>query len=63
MASEYAQCGGENYVGPKECIKGIYCYIKDKFYSQCLQNCPANWLCQCKFIFKLDFIYLNIINK
>lgn len=49
------QCGGEQYFGSPIC-KPVYsyCFIQDKFYSQCRPKCNPNdpdtkgWLCKSK---------------
>ncbi|KAF7351939.1 Endo-1,4-beta-xylanase [Mycena venus] len=35
-AAEYAQCGGEGFVGPTCCVSDTTCVVENEFYSQCL---------------------------
>ncbi|KAG9403992.1 hypothetical protein AC1031_005530 [Aphanomyces cochlioides] len=35
-AQPYAQCGGNNYSGPKNCPVGFVCSYNNEWYSQCL---------------------------
>ena len=38
FANLYAQCGGQNYVGPTECVTGAICASQNPFYYQCLSK-------------------------
>ncbi|KAJ6543233.1 concanavalin A-like lectin/glucanase domain-containing protein [Mycena vulgaris] len=35
-AAEYAQCGGQGFVGPTCCVSDTTCVVDNEFYSQCL---------------------------
>lgn len=37
-ASEWQQCGGVNFRGPKRCQRGLTCKKLNPYYSQCLKN-------------------------
>ncbi|CAE6512107.1 unnamed protein product [Rhizoctonia solani] len=37
LAALYAQCGGNNYNGPKDCVSPYVCKEWNPYYSQCVQ--------------------------
>lgn len=50
----YSQCGGKGYNGNRECVSGLKCFKKDKYYAACLTECPPGWECNNKDLLKLN---------
>jgi hypothetical protein len=42
QADAWAQCGGNDYNGPTECIAGHYCNRQSEWYSQCVPGSSSN---------------------
>lgn len=38
IQTQYGQCGGKDYNGPKKCSNGWSCKKQNEYYSQCLEG-------------------------